>query len=87
MKNLQRWISVFVVAAAVLAGSFLFNLTIYRDAVAREVNVSQAAPKWQITSVPINNGYHLFLVNQETGEVYINQGTGGGFSKLTGPIK
>jgi hypothetical protein len=87
MKTVQRWISVLVVAVAALAGSFLFNLTIHRDAMARESNASQAAPKWQITAVPINNGYHIFMVNQETGETYINQGQGGGFSKLTGPLK
>ncbi len=88
MKTAQRWISVFVVAVAALAGSVVFNLAIHRDAVARDGNAVQAAPKWQITAVPAgNNGYTVFMVNQETGEVYKHASNSEGFAKIAGPIK
>jgi hypothetical protein len=87
MKNIQRWISMCVVAAAALVGSFLFNCFIHREALARAGSESQAAPKWQISAIPINNGYNVFMVNQETGEVYWHQGKGDGFLKIAGPVK
>ncbi|HZE97307.1 MAG TPA: hypothetical protein VE981_09795 [Planctomycetota bacterium] len=52
MKTPQRWISVLVVAVAALAGGFLFNLMVSRDAAARDGSAAQAAAKWQITAVP-----------------------------------
>jgi len=88
MKILQRWISVFVVAVAALAGSFLVNLTLHRDAVARDGAAAQAAAKWQITAVPSgNNSFTVFMVNQETGEVYKHAANSDGFAKIAGPIK
>lgn len=87
MNSIQKWISGFVVAVATLAGSFIFDLSIHRDAVAQEGRVSQAAPKWQISAIPINGGYNVFMVNQETGEVCWHQGKGDGFLKIAGPIK
>ena len=88
MKSLQRWISVLVVAVAALAGSLLFNLAIHRDAVARDGNAAQGAAKWQITAVPTtNNGFIVFMVNQETGEVYKHGANSDGFAKIAGPIK
>lgn len=87
MKNVLKWISVCFVAVAALAGSLLFNLTLHRDAVAREGYASQAAPKWQISAIPVNGGYNVFMVNQETGEVYWHQGKGDGFLKIAGPVK
>jgi hypothetical protein len=89
MKLLQRWISVFVVAVAALAGSFLFNLTLHREAVARDGAAAQAAAKWQITAVPgkDNNSFTVFMVNQETGEVYKHAANSEGFAKIAGPVK
>jgi len=88
MKTVQRWISVLVVAIAALAGSFLFNLTLHRDAVARDGAAAQGAARWQITAVPgANNGFVVFMVNQETGEVYKHSANSEGFAKIAGPVK
>jgi hypothetical protein len=88
MKTLQRGISVLVVALAALAGSFLFNLTLHRDALARDGTAAQAAAKWQITAVPTNNNnFTVFMVNQETGEVYKHSANSDGFVKIAGPVK
>jgi hypothetical protein len=88
MKSFQRWISVFVVAVAALAGSFLFNLTMHRDAVARDANAAQGAAKWQISAVPgAGNTFTVFMVNQETGEVYKHTSNSDGFAKIAGPVK
>ena len=88
MKTVQKWISVLVVAVAALAGSFLFNMAIHRDAAAREANTSQGAAKWQISAVAQGESrYCVFMVNQETGEVYKHDSQSGGFAKVAGPIK
>lgn len=88
MKNLQRWISLSVVAVAALAGSFLFNLSMHRDAAARDGVAVQAAGKWQITAVPgAGNTFTVFMVNQETGEVYKHTSNSDGFAKIAGPVK
>ena len=88
MKTLQRWSSVLVVAVVALAGSLVLNLTIHRDAVARDGNAVQSAAKWQITAVPgANNGFTVFMVNQETGEVYKHSSNSEGFARVAGPPK
>ena len=88
MKSVQRWISVLVVAAAALAGSFLFNLAIHRDAAARDGNAPQGAPKWQISAVTTGpNNFAVFLVNQETGEVYKHSTNSDGFVRIAAPPK
>ncbi len=88
MKTFQKGISAFVIAVAVLAGSFLFNLAGHRDAAARDGAAAQAAAKWQITAVPTGaGGYTVFMVNQETGEVYKHSANSEGFAKVAGPPK
>jgi hypothetical protein len=88
MKTFQRWISAFGIAVAVLAGSFLFNLGFHRDAAARDGAAAQAAAKWQITAVPAGaNGFTVFMVNQETGELYKHTANSDGFAKIAGPPK
>ncbi len=88
MKTFQRWISAFAVAVAALAGSFLLSLSLHRDAAARDGAAAQAAAKWQITAVPAgNNGFTVFIVNQETGELYKHTANSDGFAKVAGPPK
>ena len=88
MKTFRRWISAFVIAVAALAKNFLFNLPLHRDAAARDGAAAQAAAKWQITAVPAgNNGFIVFMVNQETGELYKHTANSEGFAKIAGPPK
>ena len=88
MKPFQRWISAFVIAVAALAGSFVFNLSLHREAVARDGAAAQAAAKWQISAVPTgNNSFTVFMVNQETGELYKHTANSDGFAKVAGPPK
>jgi hypothetical protein len=87
MRNAKTVLVGLILLAGATLGGLLSPMMFGRSALAQEAK--GAPPRYQITAIPLTNDareYKVFLVNQETGDLWFVQ-TGANWTKIAGPVK